>query len=570
MKKTIKTSLICGSVILIMTSCFKQQQQDFGSDRYSENIGYDFSDPEYGSLSRLSEVVDQKTPPGMVEIEGGVFVMGQTQQDVMGGSNSKAKSIHVQSFYIDDSEVSNREYLIYLDWLAKVFPKNNPKYKHIYNAALPDTTVWRSPLGYDGSLPKTYLRHRAYENYPVVGVSWLQANDYCKWRTDRIAEKKLIDQGILKPLYNNGSITVEGRNHFDIEVFETNPSLLFDGDRSIYSDYVTKPEEEYDNTNDSIINISLDDIDNSKLNIQKQSPTLDYRLPTEVEWEYAAKADIENRIENSIRGRKKYAWKGETTRDQQSKYYTQHANFKNSNGDYSGVAGWSTDNGDITSAVRSFPPNAYGLYDMAGNVSEWVFDIYRPTIDSNLNDFNYARGNVYRKPKLDENGNVIVASFNDIVYDTLPNGKIVPSVLPGQIIKEDVTDNDVYLNPNYQKADNKNYANGDQASSIGFDQGDENRKKMYNSPILLPPTFNEETGKIEYQYDDKTRTSLITNYSRVYKGGSWKDRAYWLDPSQRRYLEEYMSTNDIGFRCAITKVGDNHEKEKRSPFFFSY
>ncbi|NJB82630.1 gliding motility lipoprotein GldJ [Wenyingzhuangia aestuarii] len=567
MRKFIKFPLISSFTLLIcLTSCYNQQ--NLNPDRYSENIGFDFSLPENGGLSKLSPNGGQEITDNMVLVEGGVFVMGQTQQDVMGGINNSPKTVHVQSFYIDDTEVTNREYLIYLDWLKKVFPPDNPKYKHIYAAAVPNEDVWKNPLGHDGGLSKNYLRHRAFENYPVVGVSWRQANDYCKWRTDRITEKKLMEDGVLKPLYTNKKITVEGRNHFDAEVFETDPKLLFNGDYSIYTEYVTTPE--YQETDSVIVNAVVDKKD-IVLNIDKHSPSPSYRLPTEVEWEYAAKADVENRFFNSIRGRKKYAWNGESTRDLQSRYYVQHANFKQGKGDYSGIAGWSSDYGDITTPVRSYPPNAFGLYDMAGNVAEWVFDVYRPEMDTNLNDFSYARGNVFRKPKFDENGNVMIATYRDIVYDTLPNGKIVPTVLPGQIIKENISKNDSYLSPNYQRADNRDYADGDLASSRTYLEEDpERRKRMYNAPIIPTPKINEETGKLEYTYDDKPRTTLITNYSRVYKGGSWKDREFWLDPSQRRYLEEYMSTDYIGFRCVVSKVGEGHEKVKRSPFNVSY
>lgn len=49
--------------------------------------------------------------------------------------------------------------------------------------------------------------------------------------------------------------------------------------------------------------------------------------------------------------------------------------------------------------------------------------------------------------------------------------------------------------------------------------------------------------------------SLVTNKSRVVKGASWKDRAYFLSPGERRYLEQDLSTNWIGFRCAMSRVG---------------
>jgi hypothetical protein len=50
-------------------------------------------------------------------------------------------------------------------------------------------------------------------------------------------------------------------------------------------------------------------------------------------------------------------------------------------------------------------------------------------------------------------------------------------------------------------------------------------------------------------------SSLVDDNTRVYKGGSWKDRSYWLVPGTRRYLDERKSKNDLGFRCAMTHVG---------------
>ena len=105
------------------------------------------------------------------------------------------------------------------------------------------------------------------------------------------------------------------------------------------------------------------------------------------------------------RGRKKYPWSGQYTRSGERQILgDQLANFKNSDGDYGGIAGWSDDGADITNAVRSYAPNDFGLYDMAGNVAEWVADVYRPIVDDEFNDFNYYRGNVYTKNEISEDG----------------------------------------------------------------------------------------------------------------------------------------------------------------------
>ena len=65
----------------------------------------------------------------------------------------------------------------------------------------------------------------------------------------------------------------------------------------------------------------------------------------------------------------------------------------------------------------------------------------------------------------------------------------------------------------------------------------------------------------EYDKSSK-RTTLVNDNVRVYKGGSWRDRAYWLDPAQRRYYPQDMATDYIGFRCAMSKVGPKSSKKK--------
>ena len=150
-----------------------------------------------------------------------------------------------------------------------------------------------------------------------------------------------------------------------------------------------------------------------------------FRLPTEAEWEYAAKANIENREYNIIRGRKKYAWNGKYTRETSKRFKgDQLANFRQGIGNYSGISGWSSYGSPITNKVKSYPPNAFGLHDMSGNVSEWVADVYRPTIDNQANDFNYFRGNMFTKKMIDKDGRVVIADISDnaeVEYEMLPN-----------------------------------------------------------------------------------------------------------------------------------------------------
>jgi len=86
---------------------------------------------------------------------------------------------------------------------------------------------------------------------------------------------------------------------------------------------------------------------------------------------------------------------------------------------------------------------------------------------------------------------------------------------------------------------------------------------MYNSP--KHEVTVDSTGAIVKMIDkSNNRTSLINDNVRVYKGGSWKDRAYWIDPAQRRYFPQDMATDYIGFRCAMSRVGSKSKQNNKT------
>ena len=143
-----------------------------------------------------------------------------------------------------------------------------------------------------------------------------------------------------------------------------------------------------------------------------------YRLPTEAEWEYAAKALIgtqymdENQINQRI-----YPWDGSSVRNPKKgrKQGQMLANFKRGRGDYAGIAGRSNDGAIITAEIYAYPANDFGLYNMAGNVNEWVYDVYRPLSYQDVNDLNPIRRNGY----LDDAKNYDTKNKQSLIDDKL-------------------------------------------------------------------------------------------------------------------------------------------------------
>ncbi len=158
----------------------------------------------------------------------------------------------------------------------------------------PDTTVWIKDFAYSYNEPmhNDYFWHKAYGDYPVVGVTWKQAKAFCEWRT-----------------LNKNSFIRSKKKHVD-------------------------------NVNS-------------------------FRLPTEAEWEYAARGGLESAT---------FPWGGPYTKSDRGCFM---ANFKPNRGDYA------ADNALYTVEAKSYETNGYNLYNMAGNVSEWTDSAY----DANSYEF---------------------------------------------------------------------------------------------------------------------------------------------------------------------------------------
>ena len=471
-----------------------------GKHEQDSKTGWNYNDPDFGGFE-VKRVPEQETGPGLVFIEGGTFTMGRVAQDVMFDWDNMPRRVTVESFYMDETAVSNVNYRYYLDWTRKVYAS----YPEVYRKALPDTLVWRSKLAYNEPLVEYYLRHPSYHDYPVVGVSWLQCMDYCQWRTNRVNEGILIREGILEKDPNQ-----RDENNFDTDAYLNGQ----------YEGIVRK-------------NLKSLDPNKEERRVMFEDGILlpKYRLATEAEWEYAALALIGNSYDERIYERRIFPWNGsdQFLRNHKKKNRgLMLANYARGRGDMMGVAGALNDAGSYTMPVIYYWPNDYGLYQMAGNVNEWVMDVYRPLSFEDVEEFNPFRGNVFTVLEVDETG-------APVEKDSLGRMKRVPITEEAAMSKR----------RQFTKSDYRNYVDGDHGSTTGY--AEESLK---------------DAGT-ERMYDPSQ--SLINDHIRVYKGGSWRDRPYWLSPGARRFLAEDQSRDDIGFRCAMSRVGAQTSRHNLFP-----
>lgn len=482
-----------------------------GSNNNTSRLtGWKYNDPN-GTGFEVTKSYKTEIPNGMVFIEGGSFTIGERVELVTAPRNNQRRRITVSSFYMDQHEVRNIDWREYTNWLSVVFGGTAPV---LVEKAQPNKETWREELAYNEPYLQFYFTHPAYDQYPIVGITWEQAMDFCSWRTDRVNELALVKAGVILPPDFKVLETEEDYEYIINDfVFNTQKYLLQD---SYMPAEGTKPKTDlYGNPR--------------KANMSDGILVSDFRLPTESEWEYAAYAITADENGFVSQG-KAYPWSGSQMRNPSKKQMGQmQANFIRGRGDLMGTAGNLNDGATITAPVDWYYPNDFGLYNMAGNVNEWVLDVYRPTTFEDVAEYNSFRGNTYTQP--------VVAGTDDLgnpIYEVDSLGRIKTEIeLDG---------------------DMRSTKDGDPASQILTDYA-------LNNYFEGIENLQEKEGmKIDIT---DVLAPRITDETRVYKGGSWKDRAYWLNPSTRRYLDQDQSANDIGFRCAMSLVGATAESPQK-------
>lgn len=505
MKRTlIGVSMLCIGAATFLTACSSNTK----STGVSRATGWDYNDPRLGGFD-VPNYPGQQTGPGLTFVEGGRFTMGQVEETLpMMERNNYPRTVSVSSFYMDETEVANIHYREYTYWLQRAYGSDYPE---VIVRALPDSTAWRRGLAYNEPLVQYYFRHAAYNYYPVVGVNWYQANDFAKWRSDRVNEYILIKNGMLK----------KNPNQVNEDVFATEAYI----------------SGQYEGAAGARKKRDLDPNGSGRRNITYEDGYLlpNYRLPTEAEWEYAALGLIGNnpepqtkrrRGEEVITDRNVYPWgpkQGVRVAQRNAQQGEFLGNFTRGRGDAMGVAGGLNDNADIPAPVFSYMPNAFGLYNMAGNVSEWVLDTYRPLSSQDVEPFRPFRGNVYD------------------TYQRLPEDHSLEE-------KDSLGRIPTRLMTSEELAAKRNE---------GF---------MVNDPDAR----DYQDGDSLYVYD-YGRTTLINNDSRVIKGGSWADRAYWMAPGTRRFQQANQGSSTVGFRLVMDRLGspDGRNSKGSGNFFGS-
>ena len=379
-------------------------------------------------------------PYGMVFIPGGSFNMGPSDEDIAASFSAQTKTVSVDPFWMDDTEITNNEYRQFVYWVRDSIARTllgkggqdgflidqdangNPIDPPFLNWETeiewnnPDQAALLEKMFY--SKEERFYRRKEIDTRKLIyQYSWIDLRQAAK-KTNRYNfetqkyEGEIIDNnGTKKPIKNRSSFIMKSSVNVYPDTLVWMSDYTYSMNDPWAKSYFWHPAfDSYPVVGVTWVQANAfciwrTELMNNYLAKQGQSFVQDYRLPTEAEWEYAARGDLDLAP---------YPWGGPYTTNNKGCFI---ANFKPRRGNYG------ADGGIRTLAVAMYAPNGYGLYDMAGNVAEWTSNAYDESAYSFTHDLNpdYTYNALKTDPEVLKRKVIRGGSWKDIAY-YLQNG----------------------------------------------------------------------------------------------------------------------------------------------------